>query len=192
MGIKLTDIRTDKDKCGRDSRLRGNDRAYGNDVARDVALLGVLLACALVLSYVESLVPIPLPVPGIKIGLANAVSLFALYRMGWKSALIINILRVVLSGLMFTGFSAMLYGLVGGILSVLVMIIVKKTGVFSIIGVSAAGASVHVSAQIVVAYFIIENASIFMYLPVILISAVISGIIIGFITYLVLVRAYLW
>jgi heptaprenyl diphosphate synthase len=159
---------------------------------KNVALLGILLACALILSYVESLIPLPLPVPGIKIGLANVVSLFALYRMDWKSALIINILRVVLSGLMFAGFSAMLYGLVGGILSVIVMIFVKKTGVFSIIGVSAAGASVHVSAQIVVAYFVIENSAIFMYLPILLIAAVVSGIIIGFITYLVLVRAYLW
>jgi heptaprenyl diphosphate synthase len=153
---------------------------------KNVALLGVLLACALILSYVESLIPLPLPVPGIKIGLANVVSLFALYRMGWESALIINILRVVLSGLMFTGFSAMLYGLAGGILSVVVMILVKKVGLFSIIGVSAAGASVHVSAQIIVAYFVIENSAIFMYLPVLLIAAMISGIIIGFITYLIL------
>jgi heptaprenyl diphosphate synthase len=151
-----------------------------------VALCGVLIGCALVLSYVESLIPIPVPVPGIKLGVANAVALMALYKLGWKSAVAINVTRIVLAGAMFSGFSAMLYGLAGGVLSVFVMILARHTGVFSTIGVSVAGAATHIIGQVTLASVVIQNTVIFMTLPVLLVSAIVSGAVIGYLVHLIL------
>jgi heptaprenyl diphosphate synthase len=151
-----------------------------------IALCGILIAVALVLSYVESLIPLPVPVPGIKLGLANAVALMALYKLGWKSALAINVTRIVLSGAMFTGFSAMLYGLAGGVLSVFVMILAKRTGVFSSIGISVAGAAAHILGQVTLASIVIQNTVIFMTLPVLLVSAIVSGTVTGYLVHLIL------
>jgi heptaprenyl diphosphate synthase len=151
-----------------------------------IALCGILVAVALVLSYVESLIPLPLPIPGIKLGIANAVALMALYRLDGKTAFAINISRILLSGLMFSGFSAMLYGLAGGVLAVTVMIVCKRTGLFSTVGVSVAGAAAHIFGQIALASLIIQNSAIFITLPILLISATISGAFIGYLTHLIL------
>jgi heptaprenyl diphosphate synthase len=139
-----------------------------------------------VLSYVESLIPLPLPVPGIKLGIANAISLLALYLIDGRTALQVNVCRILLAGLLFSGFSAMLYGLTGGVLSVLVMIALKRSGKFSIVGVSIAGASAHITGQITVAALVIQNTAIFFTLPILLISAIITGAFIGYLTHLIL------
>jgi heptaprenyl diphosphate synthase len=153
-----------------------------------IALCGILIACALVLSYVESLLPLPVPASGIKLGIANAVALMALYRLGGRYAFAINICRVMLAGAMFAGFSAMLYGLAGGILSVAVMILAKRTGVFSVIGVSIAGASAHIIGQIILASAVIQSTVLLTALPLLLLSAVISGTFIGYLAHLILAK----
>jgi heptaprenyl diphosphate synthase len=139
-----------------------------------------------VLSYVESLLPLPVPVPGIKLGIANAVALMALYRLGGRYAFAINICRIVLAGAMFAGFSAMLYGLAGGVLSVAVMIFAKHTGVFTAVGISVAGAAAHIIGQITLASAVLQSTVLLTTLPLLILSAVISGILIGILTSLIL------
>jgi heptaprenyl diphosphate synthase len=141
----------------------------------------VLTAAALVLSYLESLIPLPVPVPGVKLGFANIAILVTLYLISGKSAFAVNIVRILLAGLMFTGFSAMLYALAGGVFSVLVMILLKRTGLFSIFGVSVGGSAAHITAQLSLAGLVIHSSGIFMLLPALLVSAVISGVLVGFI-----------
>lgn len=152
----------------------------------NITLCAALIAVALVFSYIENLIPLPIPVPGIKLGFANIPIIVALYRVGAKSAFVVNITRIILAGLLFSGVSAMLYALAGGILSVIVMILLKRTNVFSPFGVSVGGASAHIIGQILLASLVIQSTSILMLLPILLISAVISGIIIGFVSQLLL------
>jgi heptaprenyl diphosphate synthase len=168
------------------TRTNGLKGYHSASKTQKITFCGILIAAALVLSYVETLIPLPLPIPGIKLGLANSVSLLALYRLDGKSAFVINICRVLLAGAMFTGFSAMLYGLAGGILSVTVMLLLKKTGLFSIIGVSVAGAAMHIIGQLSVASVIIQSSVIFMSLPLLLISALVSGVLVGWLGWLIL------
>ena len=149
-----------------------------------LSISAALIAVAMVFSYIENLIPLPVPIPGIKLGFANIVIIIALYVIGPKSAIVINLARILLTGLMFSGVSAMFYALAGGILSVIVMIILKQIKVFSIFGVSVGGASAHILGQILLASVVIQNSSILMLLPFLLISAVISGIIVGFISYM--------
>lgn len=151
-----------------------------------MTLSAILVTIALIFSYLESIIPLPIPVPGIKLGFANIAIVVALYKLGGKSAFVINIVRIILAGLLFTGFSAMLYALTGGIISVIVMIALKNMNIFSTFGVSVGGASAHIIGQILLAAFVIQNSSILMLLPILLISAVLSGIIIGFISQLII------
>ncbi len=146
--------------------------------AGTVARLGLLTAVALVLGYVEHLIPIT-AIPGIKLGLANTVLLYALYLMDVPSAIFLMILKVGLGGLFYGGFAAMLYSLAGGILSLIVMILVKKTRGVSVIGVSVCGAAAHNVGQILIACFVVGTRAALAYLPVLLVAAVITGALTG-------------
>jgi len=138
-------------------------------------------ALALIFSYVEVLVPIPIPVPGVKLGIANLVILIALYRMDFKYSMTINIVRIVIAGLLFSGVFGMLYSLAGGVLSLIVMWALKKTNLFSMIGVSMAGGVVHNLGQLIVACLIVSNVHLMSYFAILLWAGLISGIAIGFI-----------
>ena len=154
--------------------------------AYTLTMCAVLAALALIFSYIEFLLPLPVPVPGIKLGFANIAILVALYRIDWRSALVVNIVRIILAGLLFTGLTSMLYALAGGIPGVLVMILLKRTGVFSIFGVSVGGAATHIVGQLTLASFVIQTGAVFVTFPMLLVSAVISGLIIAFIAHLIL------
>jgi heptaprenyl diphosphate synthase len=143
-----------------------------------VTRLGILTAVALVLGYVEHLIPIT-AIPGIKLGLANTVLLYALYLMDTKSAVLLMILKVGLSGVLFGGVAAMLYSFAGGVLSLIVMILIKRTKGVSVIGVSVFGAAAHNIGQMIVACFVVETRAILAYLPVLLAAAVVTGILTG-------------
>ncbi len=144
-------------------------------------------ALALVFSYVEFLLP-GVGIPGVKLGLANLIIVIVLYRLGAGYAYTVNACRIVLAGLMFTGLFAMLYALVGGMISLTVMCLLKKTGLFSIVGVSMGSAVAHNFGQVLVAALIIEDARMFVYFPVLVFSGIISGVIIGFLANLILQR----
>lgn len=149
---------------------------------RIVALTGVFIALALVLSYFESLIPVFAAAPGVKLGIANIVTMLAMYKLGVKPAIIISVGRIVLSGILFGNLYVIIYSLAGGALSICVMIILKKIKLFSVVGVSVAGAVAHNAGQIIVAVFLMENVNIMYYLPVLIISGVIAGTVVGILT----------
>lgn len=146
---------------------------------RRAAYYGVFAAVALMMSYVEMLIPLPFLVPGMKLGLANVVVVVMLYHMDAKSALFISVVRILLAGLLFQGFAGLLYSLSGGLMSLLAMVLLKKIKGFSIIGVSVVGAVFHNVGQILVAAAVVENLKLFYYLPVLLIFAAVTGTLIG-------------
>ena len=155
---------------------------------RKTAYAGLMAALALIFSYIEVLIPFTPGIPGVKLGIANLVIIVALYYLDGKYAFAINIVRVFISGLLFTGLFGMLYSLAGAILSFICMIALKGTGRFSIVGVSMAGGVTHNLGQIIIAAIIIGNIKVFAYFPVLIFSGVISGIIIGFLAHLILRR----
>lgn len=140
------------------------------------AVYGLLVALAFILSYIESLFPIPVPIPGIKLGLANLVVLTALYSMGVKEAFVLSVIRIVLVGFTFGNPSTLIFSLAGGLLSCLMMAAFKKSKLFSVIGVSIIGGISHNVGQIVISIFVVDNINIVYYLPFLLISGVITGV----------------
>lgn len=144
-----------------------------------IARYGLLIALAFIFSYIESVLVIPVPAPGIKLGLANVVVVVALYQMGNLSAVFVSVIRVLLTGLTFGNPNMMLYSLAGCSLSLLVMILLKKTGKIGILGVSLAGGVMHNLGQIAAAAFALENTAVFSYLPVLLVSGCAAGLAVG-------------
>ncbi len=148
--------------------------------------IGVLASMAIILSYFEKLIPPLVPVPGIKLGLANIVVVIALYYLGTRPAFSISIIRVFVVALLFGGISTLMYSFTGGLVSFIGMYLLKKMKVFSIVGVSVFGACLHTSTQLLVASLVVENIKIMYYLPVLIFSSIIAGIIIGITAYFTL------
>lgn len=143
------------------------------------AYFGVFTALALIFSYVETLIPIHIGIPGVKLGLANLIVVIALYRMGLREAYVLSVVRVILAGFLFGNLFAILYSLAGGLLSLTVMVFLKKTEKFSVLGVSMAGAVFHNIGQLIMAAIVLESLSITYYLPVLMISGIVTGLLIG-------------
>ncbi len=146
---------------------------------KQIAEYGLLIALAMVLSYVEFLIPFSVAVPGVKLGLANIVVVFALYRLGKTEAFVISILRVLLMTFMFGNAFALFYSLSGAILSFAAMLLLLKTKRFSHIGVGISGGVFHNIGQILCAMVLLGTKQIAYYLPVLLVSGTIAGIAIG-------------
>lgn len=144
-----------------------------------VAHFGVYTALALIFSYVETLIPINFGIPGVKLGLANLIIVIALYKMSVKEAYVLSIVRVVLAGFIFGNLFSILYSLAGGMLSLTVMSLLKKSGQFSTIGISMAGGVFHNVGQLIMAILVLESLNIAYYFPVLLISGVLTGFVIG-------------
>lgn len=147
--------------------------------SKKVAYYGVFASLAILMGYIEALVPAPVPVPGIKLGLANVIVLITLYYMGTKPAFFISLVRVFLSGLLFSGFAGLIYSLAGALLSFLGMALLKRCKAMSMLGISVVGGILHNIGQITVASLVVHNFYLFYYLPILLISGVITGVIIG-------------
>lgn len=153
-----------------------------------IATYGLLIALAFILSYIETLFPLTLAIPGIKMGLANLVVIIAIYKMGVKEALALSVLRIILVGFTFGSPSTMMFSLAGGLLSWFFMVVFQKTKLFSTTGVSIIGGITHNIGQIAVAVFVVENINIIYYLPFLLVSGVITGAIIGILAALIIKR----
>ncbi len=143
------------------------------------AYFGVFTALALIFSYVETLIPIHIGIPGVKLGLANLIVVIALYRIGVRESYVLSVLRVILAGFLFGNLFAILYSLAGGLFSLTVMAFLKKTEKFSVLGVSMAGGVFHNIGQLMMAAIVLESLSITYYLPVLLISGIVTGLLIG-------------
>lgn len=150
-----------------------------NKQTKRLTIYGILIALALVLSYVESLVPAFFAVPGMKLGLTNVVVVIALYKMDVKSAVIINFVRIVLVAVMFSNGASFLYSLAGGILSMLVMIVLKLTGKVQMATVSSFGGIFHNVGQIIMAIILLGTTAIGYYLAILWFVGLITGLIIG-------------
>ena len=153
-----------------------------------VAFLSMCIALSMILSYFESLVPPLMAVPGVKVGLPNLVMVFMLYKIGWKETAIVSILRVILVGILFGTPLSMIYSLVGATLSLIGMILLKKTNLFAPVTVSVVGGILHNVGQIATACFVMDTAQIAYYLPVLLISGTAAGVVIGIAAALILKR----
>lgn len=160
---------------------KGGKAVDGKKKSRKIADYGAMTALAFLFAYLESLIPIPVGIPGIKIGLANIVVVAALYHMKAKDAFAIALLRIVLSGFTFGSLSAMIYSLAGGILSFFGMFLLKKTKKFSVIGVSLAGGILHNAGQLAAAAIILETSGLLYYVPFLLAAGTITGAVIGLI-----------
>lgn len=147
--------------------------------SKQVSRYALLIALAMVLSWLESLVPISAAVPGMKLGLTNLVVIFALYRMRSVDAAMISFVRVLLVSFTFGNAYAFAYSIAGAVLSLLIMLALKKSGRFSTVGVSIAGGVGHNLGQIIVAALVLETEKIFFYLPVLMVSGMAAGVCIG-------------
>ena len=146
---------------------------------RKIAYLGVFLALALILSYVESLIPFYFGIPGVKLGLTNLIVVVMLYCTGTKEAFGVSVARILLAGFRFGNLFSILYSLAGGVLSFIVMCLLKKTGRFHVISVSVTGGISHNIGQLIAAAFVVETYDIFYYMPFLLIAGVATGFVIG-------------
>ena len=159
-------------------------------MAKKTALLGMLVALAFVLSYIETLIPVNLGIPGAKLGLANLVVMVALYTLGTKEAFGLSMVRILLTGLTFSSMAAMLYSFAGGLLSFAVMALMKKTKKLSVTGVSVLGGIAHNAGQIFAAMWMLDTATLIYYLPVLAITGVASGTVIGLLAVMVIRRIF--
>lgn len=153
-----------------------------------VAVFGVFTSLALILSYVELLIPINFGIPGMKLGLVNLLVVILLYKGCPRDALLLSVIRILLSGLIFGNMFSIFYSLGGGLLSLAVMVFLKKTGQFTVAGISIGGGASHNVGQLLVAMFVVQTYQVGYYLPVLLIAGVITGAVIGILSAEVLKR----
>ena len=149
---------------------------------KKVAFLGLCVALSMILSYFEGLIPMLIPVYGgygIKVGFANLVTIFMLYKFSAKETVAVSIIRVILMSILFPKGLTFAYSLAGATLSLVGMIVLKRSKLFSSVTVSVVGAILHNIGQIIIAVILMETSQIAFYLPVLLISGTIAGVVIG-------------
>ena len=154
------------------------------------AYLGLLLALAVICGYIEALIPVPVPVPGMKLGLANLVIAAVLYLYGPVEAITVSLLRVLIIGFFFGNMFSIVYSMSGAAASLISMALLKRTRAFGIIGVSALGGVVHNVAQVIAAVLILQGFPWRWYLPVLMLAGLAAGILVGLADRIVLPRIY--
>ena len=148
--------------------------------AKKIALLGLCTAIAMVFAWVEiQLPPLAAAVPGVKMGLPNIVIIFILYRFGWREAAAVSLVRIVAVSLLFGNPIMIAYSLAGGLLSLLGMTLLKKTGLLSTVGVSVAGGVLHNVGQVLMAMLIMSTAGLGYYLIILTVTGTVSGVFVG-------------
>ena len=158
---------------------------------KKLTVMALTTAVAMILSFVESQIPAFVAVPGVKVGLANIAVVFALYRLGWKEAAAISLVRVVMVSMLFGSIASLFYSLAGAVLSLAGMGLLKKTGRFTEIMVSVTGGILHNIGQIAMACLILETAALRYYLPFLLVSGIIAGVVVGLVSAVLVQRVKL-
>ena len=159
---------------------------------KKVAFLGLFISLAMILSYIESQIPALVAVPGVKVGLPNIVMVLLLYKIGAKETVTVSIIRILLVSLLFGNVQTLTFSIAGAVLSLLGMILLKKTDLFSCITVSIVGGILHNVGQIIAACIWTGTAEIAYYLPVLLISGILAGAVIGIIAGILVKRLEKW
>lgn len=155
---------------------------------KKIPLIGLFIALSMIFSYIEVLLPLNLGIPGIKLGLSNLVIIVSIYCIGKKEAFFILCFKIILAGLLFGSMSSILYSLSGGLLSYIVMALLEKLKAFTPTGVSVAGGVCHNIGQLIIAIFVLHTKQIIYYLPFLLLSGTMAGLIVGMIGALVIRR----
>lgn len=155
---------------------------------KKLALLSMCACLAMILSFVESRIPPLTAIPGIKMGLANIAVLFTLYKMGTREAAVVSAVRIIIIALLFGSFVSFLYSLAGAVLSFSVMLVLRRIKLFSEVGVSVAGGVCHNIGQIAMACALLETNVIVYYLPFLLLSGTVTGVLIGIVSALLIKR----
>ncbi len=157
-----------------------------------LTMLSLCTALAMIFSFVESQIPTML-LPGMKLGLPNIAIVFVLYRVGWKEAYAVNLIRIVLTSLLFGSVLSLAYSLVGGMLSLTVMVLMKNFTKFSSVSISVTGGVFHNIGQVTVAYFVTDTPQLFTYyLPMLLVSGTVAGVVIGVVAGIAVKRLEKW
>lgn len=151
-------------------------------MTRKIAVLGLFSALAIIFGYVETLLPVFTGIPGVKLGLANLAVLFILMRCTLPDAFLVSVIRILAIGFMFGNMFSILYSLAGAALSLIIMALLKKSGKFSMFGISMAGGISHNIGQLLVAMAVVENLNLIYYAPALLLSGLITGMLIGIVT----------
>ena len=149
---------------------------------RKMTTLALLISVAMILSYIESLVPAFVAVPGMKLGLSNIATVFALYTLGWPAAIAVSLVRVCLSALLFGNIPSLIFSLAGAVLALASMILLSKLNLFSSVGVSVVGAVCHNIGQVAAAVIVMETLGVAYYVIPLLLSGTVAGIVIGIIS----------
>lgn len=160
--------------------------------AKRTAFLGLSIALAMIFSFVESQIPALVAMPGVKVGLPNLVMVFLLYRVGRKETVIVSVIRIFLTSLLFGNMQTLTFSIAGAVLSLVGMILLKKTNWFSCITVSIVGGLLHNIGQIIAACLWTQTAQVAFYLPVLLISGTIAGTVIGLASGIIVKRSEKW
>ena len=146
--------------------------------AKKITILSLFCSAALIMSYIEALIPLPLPF-GIKVGLPNIIIVFILCRVGAKETIAVSLVRVLMVALLFGNALSLLYSVAGALLSLTFMIVLKALKTFSTIGISVVGGITHNAGQIIVACIVMDTVQISYYLPILAISGIIAGVLVG-------------
>ena len=155
---------------------------------KKLVTLAVTVSVAMILSFVESRIPAFVAIPGVKVGLANIAVIFALYKLGWREAIAVSVIRVFLVALLFGSVISLAYSIAGAIISLSLMILLKKLGIFTEVAVSVVGGITHNIGQILIAFLLLETNVVFYYLPFLMVSGVIAGIAVGIASALLIKR----
>ena len=147
---------------------------------RKIAALGLFAAVAIIFGYVETLIPVFAGIPGIKLGLANLSILYILINYSFREAAAVSVIRIIVIGFMFGNMFSIIYSLCGAALSMTVMTLLLRKTQSSIMAVSVAGGITHNIGQLIIAALIVENRAVFFYTPVLLISGMVTGLLIGY------------
>ena len=155
---------------------------------KKLTVMALTTALAMILSFVESQIPAFVAIPGVKMGLANIAVVFALYKLGWKEAAVISLIRVFLVSLLFGTGATLFYSVAGAVLSLLGMILLKATGLFSTVAVSVTGGVLHNVGQIAMACYLLGTNKLSYYLPFLMLSGILAGIVIGIVAAILVKR----
>ena len=146
---------------------------------KKMTLLSAIISVAMILSYIESLIPAFVAIPGVKMGLSNIATVFTLYTLGWPYAIFVSLVRVLLSTLLFGNAAALIYSLFGAAFALTSMILLHRMKIFSSIGVSVVGALSHNAGQILAVCLVMNNSTLAYYIFPLIISGTIAGVVIG-------------
>jgi len=153
-----------------------------------VAFMGIFAALAILFGYIESLIPFYFGIPGMKLGLANIMTVLVLYLFSIREAAALSLVRILAVGFLFGNPYSIIYSLAGGVFSLFTMILVKRIKAFSIVGVSIAGGITHNMGQLIIAMIIVEEIGLTYYAPFIILAGAVTGALIGLITRIVFLR----